>query len=125
MTVDLSKLNFYSGANYLKRSSLSDTASLTLPAFGSSVTTTVDHNLNYIPFFDVFADIDGDGIIWSGGDKVTKYTESSLGTNPESPRLSVWTTTTTLTITLTNNTSPTATGTRSVYWIIYLDYGDR
>lgn len=124
MNVDLSKLAFYSGANYMKRSEeFTGSTAMTLPGSGLAVTHTVTHNLGYIPYFDVFADLDNDGIIWAG-EKIDQNTDSSaFGATLGTPALDYWCTATTLTIRLLNNTSPLATGTRTVYWVIYLDYG--
>lgn len=120
---DLTKLAFFSGVNYLKRSAVSGSTALTLPSHGSTVTYTVTHSLGYIPFFQVFADQGGDGTIW-GASKLDPYTDTSLtGTDLVFPTLVSWVTTTTLVISLINNTTPTATGTRNIYWLIYQDYG--
>lgn len=125
MSVDKSKLIFLSTESLLKRDeTLCGSQALTLPAHGLTVSHTVNHNLGYIPFFEVSVDFDNDGVIWAG-EKIDTYAESSLsGVEPTSPALKYWITTTTLTITLDNTTTPTATGTRTVYWVIYLDYGD-
>lgn len=123
--VDLTKILLSSDINYMKRSTANTgSTSLTLPAHGSTVSTTVTHNLGYIPYFDVFADLDGDGIIWAG-EKVDQYTDSSnTGVEVASPVINSWTTTSTLTVGLDNTTTPTATGSRTVYWVVYLDYGN-
>ena len=121
MTVDLTKLNFLSTLNYMKRYT-EGSASLTLGAYGTTVTQTITHNLGYIPFFQVFVDQDNSGNVWSAT-KINQYTETSLsGVDPPDPALVTWATTTTLVINLINNTSPTATGTRTVWWVIYKDY---
>lgn len=120
---DLTKINFSSTVNYMKQSTeFSGDTTLTLPSAGNAVTHTVTHNLGYIPYFDVFVDFDNDGIIWAG-EKVDEYTETSRAVSSTVPTLSYWSTTTTLTMRLLNDTSPTATGTRKIYWLIYLDYG--
>ena len=123
MTTDLSKLSFLSTLNYLKRDSdLVGTAVLTLGAFGATTSTTINHNLGYIPFVSVAADVNGDGFIWSN-EVVNLYTQTSLsGASPLYPRLNHWVTPTQLVISLINQTSPVQTGTRPVYWAIYLDY---
>jgi hypothetical protein len=122
MTVDLTKLGFDSRLNYMKRSSISGSVTLTLAGAGSSVTTSIAHNLGYIPYFDVFVDFENDGVIWNT-DKVHKFTDAASGGGSTMPVLRTWITTTTLEIDLINSTSPTATGTRTVYYVIYLDYG--
>jgi hypothetical protein len=125
MRVDLSKLMFYSNANYMKRSALCGSEDLTLPSSGSTVTKTVTHNLGYTPkLFQVFTEIDDNDIIWNNT-KIYDITETSLtGVSPPDPHLSYWATDNDLVIELNNTTSPTATGTRKVYWLIYLDYDD-
>lgn len=115
---------FDSESNYMKRSKFCDSAILTLGGAGTTVSQTVVHNLGYIPFFDVFVDQTGDDTIWSP-QKINLYTETSLsGVSLVDPTVRYWSTKNTLTIQLINNTTPTATGTRVVYWLIYLDYGN-
>lgn len=124
--MDNSLLGFSSDANYMKRSvDFTGSTTLTLPSFGNTVSTTVTHNLGYVPQFDVFIDIDNDGTIWSS-EKVESLTDSSLvpGVDPTVPKVSYWSTTTALTISIDNTTSPTYSGSVVVYWIVYLDYGD-
>lgn len=128
MTADLSKLNFITSENYLKRSEFCGQTTVTLGAFGTTNTVTVDHNLGYVPLFDVYCEFDTAGEIIAGGEKVNAYTEqqslSGLAVNPPYPYLRAWATTTQLVIKLENFTSPTATGTRELYWLIYLDYSN-
>jgi len=122
MAIDKTKLIFHSGTNYMKRSTFCGSATITLPAYGSTVSYTVTHNLGYIPFFQIFSDIDNTDSIWTPY-KLDQYTDTGLsGVDPAVPRLDSWVTTTTLVISITNNTSPTATGTRAIYWLIYKDY---
>lgn len=122
---DLTLLHFLSSRNYLKRSDFCGSTALTLPAYGSTVTYTILHNLGYVPFFEVYAELDAAGTIWNGG-KVSANTDQSAlsgsANDPTYPQLKAWSDTTTLTITLDNTTTPTATGTRTVYWLIYKDY---
>jgi hypothetical protein len=125
---DLSKLDFITSENYLKRSEFCGSTDLTLGAYGSAVTHTVDHNLGYVPLFDVYAELDTAGEIVAGGEKVNSLTEqaflSGLGADPPYPQMRSWATTTQLVIRLENFTSPTASGTRKVYWLIYQDYNN-
>lgn len=128
MSADLSKLDFITSENYLKRSALSGHTTLTLGAYGTVNTTTIDHNLGYVPFFDTYCEFDTAGEIIAGGEKVNPYTEaanlSGLAVDPPYPTMRAWATTTQLVIRVENYTSPTATGNRELYWLIYLDYSN-
>jgi hypothetical protein len=81
-----------------------------------------------VPLFDVYCELDTAGEIVAGGEKVNTYTEqaflSGLAVDPPYPTLRAWATTTQLIIRLENYTSPTASGTRELYWLIYLDYSN-
>lgn len=123
--MDISKSAFNTGANYLARSnSYTGSVTITLPGSGLTKSAVIPHNLGYIPFFEVGADVDNDGIIWHGN-KINLYTETSLGgVSSSSPTLKAWSTTTDLTILLDNTTTPVATGSRTLYYTIYLDYGN-
>src|SRR3990167_9755668 len=102
MTVDLTKLAFFSGVNYLKRDTTVGTTLLTLGGSGTTVTHTVTHNLGYIPFYEVFTEIDNVNIIWNNT-KIYYSTDTSSGGGLESsPALTSWVTTTDLVIKLTN-----------------------
>lgn len=122
---DLSKLAFYSDVNYLKRSEFCGHTTVTLPAYGGTVEHSIDHNLGYVPFYQVYSEIDTAGVIWAGG-KVSENTDqaflSGSAADTTYPEIRSWITDTTLTIQLINFTSPTATGTRELYWLIYKDY---
>lgn len=124
MSVDLSKLSFFSGVNYLKRSTdLVGNSLLALAGGGAAAEIVINHNLGYIPFFQVGADLTDDGTIWAN-DLVNEFTETSLsGYNPPYPTLGYYIDEFNLTIVLINNTSPASTGSRRVWWAIYLDYG--
>lgn len=128
MSADLSKLTVYTAENYLKRSEFCGSIDLTLPGYGGLVTHTVDHNLGYEPLFDVGVEFDEPGTIWAGGTKVNSLTDqmllSGLFADEPYPELSADVTTTQLVIRLRNYTTPTATGTRRIYWVTYLDYSD-
>ena len=112
MAVDYDKLNFYTGANYMKRSDKSGGGTIA----GSSI--GVDHNLGYIPQFNIYADLDDNGILWYGGERVFAGTESTSGGWTYPPIVDAWTTTNTLTMRPSNIGSS-----RPIYWLIYLDYG--
>lgn len=125
---DLSKLSFITSENYLKRSEFCGQTTLTLGGYGTVNTTTINHNLGYVPLFDVYCEFDTDAAIVAGGEKVNSLTGqaelSGLASDPPYPYLRAWATTTQLVIRLENYTSPTATGTRELYWLIYLDYNN-
>lgn len=118
--MDDKKLNFWTEANYLKRDEdNSDATSLSVAAFGNT-SHDVNHDAGYIPFVEVFAELDNDGILWAG-DKIDKYTETSLsGYSRPSPYLRYWTTTNTLTIRVQKDTSGSATV--PIRWLVYKDY---
>lgn len=120
MSVDLKKLNVYSGVNYMKRSEFSDVATVTLPP--TNYTFTVTHNLGYIPFYEVYAELDS-GTIWTNG-KVSENsyagTLSGSGASPTYVDITSWITTTTLTVRLTNFVGGTLS--IPVYYTIYKDY---
>lgn len=125
MAVDLTKLAFYSEENYLKRSDFVGSQDLTLGGAGAVTTHTVTHNLGYIPFFIVGANINSDTAIWSNN-RVWEYTLSSNSATGNDPvQLQYWCTTTTLTIRIVNGLGTgTQAGTRTVCWAIYLDYSN-
>lgn len=126
MTLDTTKMSFYTDANYLKRDSdLEGTTLLTVPVSGSVVSHTITHNFGYVPQVYVGVDADNDGIIWSG-QKVHAYTESSLGglvdSDIQQVLSSYYVDTTTLVIYLENQTTTASGGQRRIYWVIYKDY---
>lgn len=121
---DETLLAFDSRVNYMKRSTITDQAAIALGAVGTTTTKVITHNLGYIPVVHVSFEPTGDGTIFPS-EKINKYTESSIDTPTiTDPTLTYWFDTTTLTIELNNLTTPTATGSRMVYWVIYLDYGN-
>lgn len=61
---DLTKLQFYSGNNYLKRSEFWD--QMNAVSTGSTANqTSITHDLGYIPQFVVAADYENNGIWWA------------------------------------------------------------
>lgn len=124
MSRDITLLGFDSSLNYLKREpAFVGSEDLTLGGAGTTVQKVVTHDLGYVPFHQVGAElIVNDGTIWNGA-IIDRYTETSLsGYSNDYPTLDYWCTTTALTISIYNNTSPAQSGTRKVYWAIYLDY---
>lgn len=118
---DLTKAAFYSPLNYLKKSDdLSGSEAVTFSGSSLEVkTVTVSHNLGYIPFHTVAANLDDADIIWSSN---TDPYITGAPTGDE-PFMEYWCTDTTLTIRLVNSDTSPITGDRTVYWNIYLDYG--
>lgn len=64
MAVDLTKLQFYSGNNYLKRSSFFGQMNAVSTGYDPNQ-TSITHNLGYIPQFIVAADYQNNGIWWA------------------------------------------------------------
>lgn len=122
--VDLSKIAFDSRLNYMKRSEFTGSIGLTLGSAGATTTHTVTHNLGYVPFFVVGANLNDTSTIWSNN-RVHELTQTSLTGNDVPVQLQYWITTTTLTIGIVNGDGSLAqVGTRTVFWAIYLDYGN-
>lgn len=112
MPVDLDKLNFYSGVNYMKR----------LVSDSTSVGTTkkvINHDLGYPPQFVWYADLFGDNMLWYGGECVSEGTESTAGGASLNPDINAWVRDNTLTLYPSNYTS----GSKTAYYVIYRDYG--
>lgn len=118
MTVDLSKLNFWSGANYMKRyDDDSPYTDVTIAAFGSQ-TVTVNHGLNFIPEYDVQAELEANGRIWTG--TIPYVGMNQGGGGPSNAYFDSWITTTDLIITAHNPTGSSISF--RIYHIIYKDY---
>lgn len=112
MELDLDKLNFYSGVNYMKRSDKSGQSTI------NTADRVVSHNLGYAPQFSYYAELDGDGFIWYGGERVWSGTDSTAGGGTAPPIVEGWIDENNLTL------HPSFfTAARAVYWLIYLDYG--
>lgn len=109
MAVNYNILNFYSGSNYMKRSDKSGNRKI------SSGTVSASHNLGYVPNFLYYVDLDNDGMLWYGGEKVNDYTGTAFD---YTRRVDAWIDTTKLTFDPSYITSN-----RDVYYIFYLDYG--
>lgn len=108
MGVDLDKLNFYSGVNYMKRL-ISDSQSV------ESSRIDYNHGLGYVPQFVYYADLFNDGMLWYGGEG----TESTSGGSVANPEIVAWARENTLSFYPYNYT-----GSRTVYFVIYRDYGE-
>lgn len=118
MAVDLSKLNFWSGVNYMKRyDDESPYTDVTL-ASGASQTLTINHALGNIPEYDVQAELEGNGRIWSGSLPYVGMNQGGPG--PTNVYFNSWIDTANLTIVLQNPTGGSVSF--RVYHIIYKDY---
>jgi hypothetical protein len=120
---NLTQLNFISTENYLKRGAeLTGSGTLALDSGGGTTTYTVTHNLGYVPFYTIGAELTQDGMIWCN-EIVDQYTQTLASGSPSDyPVLRAWATEDELTIALFNNTLPIQTGDIPIYWAIYLDY---
>lgn len=105
---DLSKLSLYSAHNYMKNDE-----SLSGDSGSATTSTTVNHNLGYIPFYEVFAE--DDGIIWAG-EKINQYTGTSTGNIPNDITMNNWVTDNQLVLNVITG------GSKIIYWNIYKDY---
>lgn len=114
---DLSKLNFLSSENYMKRHPSTDHRNVTAGA-GATTTFPVLHGQTFIPQFEVSGEVDGDGIIWA---RNKLYVGMEGATAPSSPEITAWVDEQNLTISLYNPT--VASVTRTIYYVIYKDYG--
>ena len=113
MVVDLDKLNFFTGVNYMKRSEKSGDDLI------NAAQIVVNHDLEYVPQYAYYVDIDGDGFLWYGGERVFEGTESTAGGWTYPPIVDAWALENTLTFQPYNFTTN-----RAIYWLIYLDYGE-
>lgn len=111
MTVDISKLAFYSPTNYMKRHPSSSSSPL-----AAGKTLQVTHDLGYIPFYEVYMTT-SDGILWNNT-KITSSTGSSEGGSGDDPNVEYWTTTDLLEIQSFDTVET------QVYCLIYWDYGE-
>lgn len=117
MEVDLSKLAFYSGVNYMKREDRALRYQDVSVAAFDDTTISVAHNLGHIPEVEVQAELTQDGMIWSGN--LPEVGMEGFYT-PAYPQLTWWVDTANLTITVSN---PTGSGaTVRVYYLIFKDY---
>ena len=117
MAVDYSKLSFITTVNYMKRliSSSQD-----MP-INSSV--TYNHNLGFVPQYNVYVDLFNDGTLWYGGGYVDSLTDSSVSGDMSAITVSSWIDNNTLTI-INNDGQSGSSGSRKTYYVIYMDYGN-
>lgn len=116
-----SDIEFDSKTNYLKKG-FSGSTNLTLPGAAETVSHTVNHGLGYIPFFHVGGNINNTSVVWSN-DRIHEFTTSFSATEEVSPELSYYITEQDLVITILNGyNGGEQSGSRTIYWNIYLDY---
>lgn len=123
----MSNLFFYTGKNYMKRDTTTQTLTMAAPVTGyngSFVTRSViTHSLGIIPMFELAYEGFKDGVIWPAmGDRIVNNPLNPRNTATTGPSLLAWPTTTTLTVELGYPVN-TLTGTYPVYVTIYRDYG--
>lgn len=116
---DLSKLNFFSDVNYMKRHSSTSHQSISVAAFSTGSLPPITHGQNFIPQFEVYGDLDNDGTLWARN-KLYVAMENAA-TTPTSPQISAWIDERDLTIQVYNPTASTKVV--PVYYVIYQDYG--
>lgn len=123
MEPDLDKLNFYSRVNYMKRSDKSGQSPMSIGPANNLSTLPIDHNIGYVPQYDFYADVLGNGTYWYGGEIVHEGTESTSGggTAP-GPDINAYVTEQQIIFQSRNFTSGTIAS-RDVFWLLYLDYG--
>lgn len=117
MAVDRTKLSFYSGNNYMKRSEFFSSRSISVPSGFAFNTITVNHGLGYIPFFSYAVDYNNDGILWA-----TQWVSSGDWSESTPPPIGVFVDENNLYIRSTQNTNLDASGSRTVHYGIYLDF---
>ncbi len=123
-------INFWSEKNYMKRDVSTDSQSLVAPtvsAFGGFVFTTtviIPHNLNIVPFFNIFYEPFSDNIIWEPmGTRLNgSITNPNNPSGAAGPYLMAWADSINLTIEL-GYLDNSLTGNFPVYYVIYKDYG--
>lgn len=118
--VDLSKLAFLTTENYMKREDRPVRYQDVSVAANGATNITITHNLLRVPEFEVGADLQQNGHIWTGTLPYKLMVSSGGGGTPVSGVLRTWITTTALTIRLENPTGSAAT--YRVWYIIYRDY---
>lgn len=115
-------IGFDTRLNYLKRG-FTGTQTLTLPAAAGLETFEFDHDLGYVPFFSVGAQLGDANIIWSGNYVFAGTNPTGSGGAVTPPQLRYWCDDTTLTIKIANGfNGGDESGDRDVFWAIYLDY---
>lgn len=116
MTVDLSKLAFYSGANYMKREDRTTRyVDISASAF-STGQQVINHALGFVPEIYVDCDCLGDGMRWQGK-RPWVGMEGSVS-SPD-PLVEYWVDENNLTLRVINPGGSTIV--RRVFFVIYRD----
>lgn len=117
---DISKLNFWSASNYMKRDSSTGVTELTVASLATG-TADIEHHVGgtEVPQYQVSGEIDSQGRIWRRNRFYVGMENSA--TSPTWPELNAWVTTSILTISLYNPTG--ATVVVNCYYVVYQDYG--
>lgn len=116
--VNLSKLAFWGGVNYMKRNVVVGYEDFTLGAF-ATVAITVTHDLGFIPHYEVHGQRDGFTRNWARNRPYVGMGDFT-GT-PTEPEVQDWIDENHLTIQMTNPSGSTIS--RRQYYLIYKDYG--
>lgn len=121
--VDLSKLQYYSELNYMKRSDTFGQDTLAYSTYYPGANLTESHGLGYVPFFLAGVDLFGDGVIWSN-QYVHPFTQTSnSGFANEPPQFYVWANETNIIINMRDGLGTgDQSGSRNIYYGVYLDY---
>ena len=121
-------LNFWSGKNYMKRDAFTGTQAIAAPVTPAYTTqymtqAVITHNLGITPFFNIFYEPFKDGVIWEAlGTRNQGNVFNPNNTAQTGPYLLGFADTTTLTVELGYTTNG-LTGTYTIYYVIYKDYG--
>lgn len=126
---DPNNIYFWTQKNYMKRDTSTGSQNVAAPstsvyAGALFVTrTTIIHNLGIVPFFNIYYEPFGDGVIWEAlGTRSQGFTLNPRNTATFGPYCIAWADSTILTIEV-GYFSNTLTGTYPIYYIIYRDYG--
>ena len=122
--MNLNEFTFTTDANYLKRA-IKGTRTFTIPTSGVGQTITINHNLGYKPQYFIGIDTAASSRIWTGGIVLSERTDagilSGLGSTPTYPDVTSYVTNTQLVVRI-DNASSTSAGSKTLHYIIYLDY---
>lgn len=118
------KLQSYSELNTLKRldNPIGRTTTFTYGSAGTTVTTPINHNLSYPPFYSVGVELFNDGVLWS-----TQYLipyDPDVVSADQPPMWKSWTDNNTISVAVYNPPSGSLvqSGSREIRYGVYLDY---